>query len=243
MIQVRLQQFEGPLDLLLQLIEQNRLDISTVSLAEVTEQYLGTLQDVERLHPDELADFLVVAAKLLLIKSRILLPHLDVPEDEGFSLEDQLKLYQTFVEASVLIRRLYRRKRVMYGREHPATLEPLFAPPQRIGAATLHDVFENVLQKLEPIAALSETTIARTISLQAKIESIRQLIFEQSAVNFRELLEHAKSRMDVIVTFLALLELVKQRTAVVVQSENFADITIEKTVGVEVPNVIKRTAA
>lgn len=227
MIHVRLRQFEGPLDLLLQLIEQRQLDISTVALAEVTEQYLGTLERVEKHRPDELADFLVIAAKLLFIKSRILLPQLDVPEDEGLSLEDQLKLYQTFVHASELMRKLFRRRHVMYGREHPATLEPTFSPPRSIDLTLLAREFDEVLVRLEPMLAIPETTIMRTASLQEKIESVRQLILTRVAVNFRQLLEHAQSRMDVIVTFLALLELVKQRAAAVVQEQSFSDIRIE----------------
>lgn len=229
MIEVRIRQFEGPLDLLLQLIEQNQLDISTVALAEVTEQYLGALSGVEQRHPDELADFLVVAAKLLLIKSRILLPQLDVPDDEGLSLQEQLKLYQTFVGVSAHIHKLFRRRHVMYGRAHADTIEPFFAPPDRVSALTLHEAFRAVIEKLEPLTLVSTTTIARTVSLQEKIESIRRLILEQSVVNFRQLLERAQSRMDVIVTFLALLEIVKLRTAVVVQDKNFSEIRIAKT--------------
>jgi len=233
MIQVRIRQFEGPLDLLLQLIEREELDISTVSLAEVTDQYLGTLEQVERRHPDELADFLVVAAKLLLIKSRILLPQLSLPDEEGLPLEDQLRLYRTFVGASETVRRLYRRKHVMYPREHTAMIEPMFMPPERLGANDLAEAFRTALQRLEPVAVITQTTIARTVSLQQKIQSIRDLILSESAVNFRQLLERADSRMDVIVTFLALLELVKQRTAVVVQEENFSDIQITRTETIE----------
>lgn len=228
MIHVRLQQFEGPLDLLLQLIEQNRLDITTVSLAEVTEQYLGTLELVERTQPDELADFLVVAAKLLLIKSRVLLPQLDAFEDDGISLEDQLKLYQTFVAAAATVKKLYRRNYVLWPRIHAETVQPIFSPPERLAMSELRRVFLDVLHSLEPLMVIPETTIARTISLQQKISAIRDFIVAHTTVNFRELLERAESRMDVIVTFLALLELVKQRTAFVVQDENFSEIQIER---------------
>lgn len=227
MVHVRLEQFEGPLDLLLQLIEQQQLDISTVSLAEVTDQYLGTLEDVERLHPEELADFLVVAAKLLLIKSRILLPQLDLPDEDGISLEAQLRLYQTFVAASESIRKLIRKRQVMFGREHAATVEPMFAPPARIDVGQLRETFAIILERLEPVTQITQTTIARTISLHEKIRKIRELIESKTVMNFRQLLEQAESRMDVIVTFLALLELVKQRTALVVQDENFSDIRIQ----------------
>lgn len=227
MIQVRVKAFEGPLDLLLQLIEQHQLDISTVSLAEVTDQYLGSLKQVERIHPEELADFLVIAAKLLFIKSKILLPNLDISDQEGMSLEEQLKLYQTFVHAAEIVRKLYRKKRVMFGREHPATLDPMFAPPDRFEFSELRGLFRQVLERLEPIVAVPPSTIARAISLQDKIESIRLLLREQSVVNFRQVLERAKSRMEIIVIFLALLELVKQRSAVVVQERNFSEIRIE----------------
>jgi segregation and condensation protein A len=226
MIEVKLRQFEGPLDLLLQLIEQHQLDITTVSLADVTDQYLGQLPRVERLHPDELADFLVVAAKLLYIKSKILLPQLDLPEEEGISLEDQLRLYQIFVGAANHLKRLFRQRHVMYGREHAATIEPAFAPPERLAVSDLRQTFMAVLQRLEPLFVIPATTISRTVSLQDKIESIRQLVTQRNAVSFHELLASARTRMEVIVTFLALLELVKQRTAMVVQDKNFAEIQI-----------------
>jgi segregation and condensation protein A len=233
MIEVKLRQFEGPLDLLLQLIEQRQLDISTVALAEVTDQYLGQLPRVERLHPDELADFLVVAAKLLYLKSKILLPQLDLPAEEDLSLEDQLRLYQTFVGAAEQLKRLFRKRHVMYGREHTATIEPAFAPPERLSLDDLHRTFTVVLQKLEPLFVMPATTIARTVSLQDKINSIRRLVTERAAVSFGELLASARTRMEVIVTFLALLELVKQRTAMVVQDKNFADIRIASADRVE----------
>lgn len=236
MLHVRIRQFEGPLDLLLQLIEQHELDISTVSLAEVTEQYLGTLAQVERRHPEELADFLVVAAKLLLIKSKILLPQLDLADEEGLSLEDQLKLYKTFVEAAELVKRAYRKKRVMYGREHGATVLPMFSPPRRLQVEDLKRVFTEVLVKLEPLFVVPETVITRTASIQERIASIRALVQEHLTVNFRQLLETATSRTEVILTFLALLELVKQRAAFVVQDGNFSEIRIEhRTAEVAVP--------
>jgi len=227
MVHVRLKQFEGPLDLLLQLIEQNQLDISTVSLAEVTEQYLGTLERVERLHPDELADFLVVAAKLLLIKSKILLPQLELPDEEGLSLEDQLRLYRTFVSAALDIKKIYRRKRVMYGREHTATVVPIFSPPQKLIVDDLHVVFSDILRQLEPLLLVPQTVITRTISIQERIKSIRDMVEQHVTLNFRQLLESAASRTEIIITFLALLELVKQRVAVVVQEQNFSEIRIE----------------
>lgn len=227
MVNIKVTQFEGPLDLLLQLIEKNELDISTVSLSEITEQYLGTLEHVQRMHPDELADFLVIAAKLLYIKSKILLPQLELPEEEGISLEDQLKLYKTFVDAAENVRKLFRKRHVMYGREHTATIEPSFSPPPSVHLESLHTVFTDILKKIEPLFVIPESVIIRTISIQERIHSIRELVQSHVSLNFGKLLESATSRTEIIVTFLALLELVKQRTAMVVQDENFSEIKIE----------------
>jgi segregation and condensation protein A len=227
MVNVKLNQFEGPLDLLLQLIEKNELDISTLALSDITEQYLGTLERVQQLHPDELADFLVVAAKLLYIKSKVLLPQLVLAEDEGISLEDQLRLYKTFVTAAEGVKKLFRKRHVMYGREHTALIAPTFSPPKHVHLEDLHAVFCDILKKLEPLFVIPESVIIRTISIQERIQSIRELVQKHVTLNFGKLLETATSRTEIIVTFLALLELVKQRTAIVVQDGNFTDIHIE----------------
>ena len=111
---VKLEKFEGPLDLLLSLIEQEELSITDISLAKVTDGYLTAVRTAKEIEPEELADFLVIAAKLIFIKSRILLPGLEV-EDEGPSLEAQLKLYKDFVEASHTIEAMLKKKRFMFG--------------------------------------------------------------------------------------------------------------------------------
>ena len=141
--------FSGPFDLLLQLIEQEQLDISRVSLASVTEQYIASLQAMEELPVDELADFLVIAAKLLLIKSRLLIPGDQIDEDEvGLDLAQQLKMYRTFVEAAQQVSRLWNRHRVVYQREGSAMIEPIFNPPTHLNAAGLRGIFAAVLKEL-----------------------------------------------------------------------------------------------
>ncbi len=95
-----LEQFTGPLDLLLSLIDGQKLNISELSLSNVTEQFLNHLDKIENKKPEELADFLVIATRLLFIKSNRLLPQFTLEEDEGPSLEDQLRVYRAFVEAS-----------------------------------------------------------------------------------------------------------------------------------------------
>lgn len=225
---IKLQQFEGPLDLLLQLIEQKQLDISQVSLSTVTEQYMGYLRKVQEVNPEELADFLVVAAKLLLIKSRLLIPSLEVEEEET-DLEQQLRIYREFYEASKILHKMILQRRFLFPRERPAiAIEPVFNPPATLTRDRLRELFLDVLQDIEPVVALPKQLTLRTISIQEKIEHLRQHISSQVAINFRTILSSSKDKTEVIVTFLALLELVKQRFVAVVQKNTFSDIEIRR---------------
>ncbi len=219
--------FSGPLDLLLQLIEKEELDISQVSLAGVTDQYIASLQAMEELPVDELADFLVIAAKLLLIKSRLLVPGAEAdPDDAGVELERQLKMYQAFVEASKHVARLFNNHRVLYPREGFAMVEPIFNPPEGLQANDLRELFGSVLKELEPITRLPQTVIVRTINIRQKIEQITQRLLAERETSFHELLRMSSNKTDVIVTFLAMLEMVKLRTATVIQKTLYSDVTV-----------------
>src|SRR3989344_1840520 len=116
--QVKLEKFQGPLDLLLQLIEAEELPISEVALSAVTEQYVKHLHSIEEKNPDELADFLLVASKLLLIKSRILLPEINFgAEEDGMSLEEQVRLYREYAVASREVHKMIGKHRFVFSRE------------------------------------------------------------------------------------------------------------------------------
>lgn len=220
--------FNGPLDLLLQLIEQEQLDITQISLAKVTEDYIAELQKLEELPVDELAEFLVVAAKLLLIKSRLMVPGDSGPADESATeLERQLKMYKAFVDASKHVLKLYNRHRVGYPRDGYANVEPIFNPPPHLEAAHLRDLYATVLHELEPIVRLPETVIIRTMNIREKIAQVQARLLEQRRSSFHDLLKEATNRTEAIVTFLAVLELVKQRQIAVVQDDPYADVAIE----------------
>lgn len=222
--------FNGPLDLLLQLIEQDELDINQISLARVTEGYIAELQKMAELPLDELADFLVVAAKLLLIKSRTLLPGEPEPDDAGLDLERQLRMYRAFVEASRHIAKAYHRRRVTYAREGYAFIEPIFNPPTHVKVDDLRTMILGVLRELEPITRLPQTVIVRTINIREKIVQIKDQLLSAPRMSFYELLGSVTSKTEIIVTFLALLELVKQRSIVAVQGELHTDVAIELVV-------------
>lgn len=218
--------FSGPLDLLLQLIEKDELDISQISLGNVTDQYIAELQKMEELPVDELADFLVIAAKLLLIKSRLLIPGETPIDDTGIELERQLKMYQAFVAATKTIAHMLGRQRTTYPREGYAMMEPIFNPPVELKADDLRELFAHVLKELEPITRLPQTVIVRTINIRQKIEQITERLIQEKTTSFHDLLRSANNKTEVIITFLAMLEMVKLRTATVIQDTLYSNVTV-----------------
>ncbi|MDP3964412.1 MAG: ScpA family protein [bacterium] len=225
---ITLEQFEGPLDLLLKLIEEQKLDITEVSLSRVTDQYLAYLHALEERPTDELADFLVVAAKLLLIKSKALLPVFQADDDE-IDLESQLKIYKEFLDASKAIHEIILRKRHPYPRPvNKQYEEPIFNPPSNLKLDDMKAFMLAVIERLEPIVHVPEEVIERTVSIQEKIRAIETLINSSGELRFRNLVNSAASKTEIIVTFLALLELIKQNTITVRQDIIFEDISIKR---------------
>jgi len=229
--QVALPVFEGPLDLLLHLIEREELDITQVSLAQVTNQYLDYLARLSERDPDSLADFLVVAAKLLLIKSRVLLPQppsLAVSDDDdvGEDLVRQLLDYKRFKEAAGWLQDLEASGLSSYVRlAGPPALEP----EVDLGDVTLDDLLLAVRQVLAikpPAASVNDTVAPVVITIAEQIDLIERRTEAGRPVSFRRLLERATSRLEVIVTLLALLEMVKQLRVTMRQGQIFGDILI-----------------
>lgn len=219
--------FEGPLDLLLQMVEQEQLPITDVSLAHITDQYIEYLEHAETIPKEELADFLLVAARLLLIKSRVLLPQAVVPLDEsGLSLEDQLRMYQQFVHAAQAIDGLLQQKRFLYPREKPPVQVGVFVPPRTLSAERLAQIFRELLRAIEPVVRFPKAAVERAVSIQEKIHEIRSLLTAQGEMSFHTFVRAAQSTTEVVVSFLALLEMVKQRTVRVSQEALFHDITV-----------------
>lgn len=229
---IKLDQFEGPLTLLLQLIEQQKMDITQVSLANVADQYLAYIHAQPKWDPDELADFLVIAAKLLLIKSKILLPNLDLGEDEGdaLALEQQLKMLKLYLDASNGIHALWQKRRVLFVREKlPRHLLPIrFVPPPNLTASSLSFLFTKLLERIAAFLPHPKSVMAKAVLLEEKIRSIRDHLMERISTSFRALTGNGQNKTEVIVSFLAILELVKQRMIMVDQPKLFDDIAIQK---------------
>ena len=229
---IKVDEFEGPLDLLLQFIEDQKLEITKVSLASVTEQYIQVLNQSakDQIKTTELADFLVVAARLLLIKSRALLPFLEWGEEEEVEdLTKQLKIYKEYLEAMKQVQSMISKKRFAFSRAKLLVDKEVdFAPPPKLKKDKLRDVFAEVIRALDPFLNLPTEVVRKTINIQEKIAQIRERIFKQATTRFSEILKEAKDKTEVIVSFLAVLELMKQKTIIVKQDKIFEDITIER---------------
>jgi segregation and condensation protein A len=230
--QVTLPVFEGPLDLLLHLIEREELDITQVSLAQVTNQYLEYLAAISERDPDSLADFLVVAAKLLLIKSRVLLPQQPGPlssSDEGDVGEDlvrQLLEYKKYKEAAGWFKEIEAQGLTSYVRLAAA---PSLDRVVDLGEVSLEDLLETVRQVLAikpPAPSVNGTVPPISITIEDQISLIERRTKKGERVSFRGLLEKATSRVEIIVTLLALLEMVKQLRVTMQQGQRFGDVSI-----------------
>ncbi len=235
MLAVKVEQFEGPLDVLLQLIEEEKLDVTTLSLANVADQYLTHLALIaDHLRASEIADFLVVAAKLIYIKSKLLLPFLTQEDEQEIEeLTQQLKIYQEFHRASKVLQKLLSEGRTTFSRPFSFDREQvMFLPPKRLIASTIREAFVHLLMREEKIVQVPRMTISFDpgISLQEKIALLKSLALSERALSFLQLVRDAKSKTEIIVNFLAILELVKQRFLVVSQESLFQDILFERKV-------------
>jgi len=230
MLNYALEKFSGPLDLLLNLIEQQELDISQIALARVTDQYLAYLEEQIDLPADDLADFLTIATKLLVIKSKAILPEMaDEEEDSAEQLEAQLKMYKEYLEAAKKIEELLAGNRRSFARERLSLdYRPKFSPPAGLEFSTLAEVFAEILKRIEYITQLPERIMERVMSLKEMVSGIRSALAAAQKMSFREVMAQAKSKAEIVVCFMALLELIKSGEAAVNQAGIFDEIEVER---------------
>ena len=231
-MQIKIEKFEGPLDLLLQLIEDQKLDITQISLANVTEHFLQYLRTPDAIKPAELADWLVVAAKLLVIKSKTLVPSLALTAEETEDATDlawQLYQYKCYKEIAKYLRSLDERQAQGWSRHIAFDEKITFYPDPAASVSTLRDAMRYLGKTLEEITSLPKKILEEVVTITEKIEHLQKTIQEKLELKLRDLVSSAKSKTEVIVTFLALLELVKQRILSVEQESLFADIVIKRS--------------
>jgi segregation and condensation protein A len=233
---IKTQSFEGPLDLLLDLIEKRKLFINDVSLAKVTDDFISHIQDMEHMPMGESAHFILVASTLLLIKSKSLLPELNLTTEEKHDIQDletRLSILKRIKDASVHVRKLFGEE-VIFPQSHTHPIDPVFTPDPSFTLDKALLILKELLNKLPKPENLPKVLVSKVISLEDMVTTLTTRITSHLRMSFKEFTkEHRANRVNVIVSFLAMLELVKEGIVHVTQERHFDDIQMEtKDVGV-----------
>lgn len=223
--------YEGPLDLLLQLIERAELDITKLALAEVTDQFLAHLKQIEERFAEEVSAFIVIASKLIQIKSEVLLPRPPIrapgEEDPGEALAKQLIAYKRYRD----IARILEEREVAGLRSYISlALPPKIEGTLDLNDITLEDLREaaiTILTRHDNQSSMSNAVRPPRITIRQKIHRITSLLKSQKSTTFSSLLDDQHSRLETVVTFLALLELIKRQIILAYQEIIFGDINLE----------------
>jgi len=228
--QIKVESFQGPFHLLLQLIEKQEFDITEISLAQVADEFLNYLKELKEVHPKELADFLEIAAKLILIKSRVLLPQINNEDEEDEEdLVKQLKIYQQYVLASREVENLVKNSNRSFSRDKiPLEIIPNFFQEVKVDLKTLEKYFNNFFENLIRQMKFKQKTFKRKfISLKEKIGELLKNLKGKKEIIFNSLIK-GKQRPDQVGLFLATLELAKRKEICIQQAGLFEDIIISR---------------
>lgn len=236
MYQIQTAQFTGPIETLLEMIEARKLEITQVSLALVTDDFLKFVQEMNKEGKERneaeirfLSDFVAIASRLLLIKSKALLPSLELSteeEDDIKDLEHRLKFYQQFKPAMVHIKTLYEHDAIAIARPLLLGRPTIFYPSHEITPLAMHRTIATLFETLKAAALEFKKVENTVVRLEEKIEEI--LIKVTSGIKSFGYLINEKTKQEVVVLFLALLHLLRDQHIRVEQSDRFGDITIKK---------------
>ena len=227
---VKTEAFEGPMELLIELVEKRKLLINDISLAEVTDEYMRRVSEMQEASLPNTAQFVNLAATLLLIKSKSLLPILDLSEDEETDIEDleeRLRKYQIYRDAGIVMSVGFGKK-MLYEPEYTPPREPLFVPDSYCNLTEISNALERVLYNLPKTPVEKPRVKVRpTITLEEMMDTLRKRIENQVQTKFSEIRAREPEHKNVIVGFLAILELFKQGNIIITQSNAFDDIHME----------------
>ena len=234
-IAVKLQAFEGPLDLLLHLIEKNKVSIYDIPIAEITDQYMAYLHEMKKQDLGVMSEFLLMAATLLDIKSRMLLP-----KDPRAELVEQLLEYKMYKYISYELKeRRQDAAQVLYHKQdlpeevkaykQPVSTEELLAG---VTLSRMHRIFVDIIRRqnnrIDPIRSTFGTLQKEEVDMDQMREKVAEYIEQHEVCNFRELLLGQATKMQVIIAFLIILEMMKEGVITIVQEESFGEIHIAK---------------
>lgn len=234
-ISVKLEVFEGPLDLLFHLIEKAKIDIYDIPIAEITEQYINYLNMMKEMDIDLASEFLVMAANLLIIKSKMLLPKTPMEEDNYEDPREELVIklleYKKFKEVSELLKDKYLRNENLLFKDSDLAdaLIDSYELPDEIPVEILIEKFQNILIKKEKSENRRHRKVYKdSITIEEKIKVLLDILTYKRWTSFDRLIEDCNNRLEMIISFLALLELIKSKKVRAKQSKSFDSILLKK---------------
>lgn len=226
---IKTETFEGPLDLLLDLIEKRKLFINDISISKVADDYIAYIKNLNKFPIGESANFILIASTLLLIKSISLLPNLRLTEEEEHDIKDlekRLRLYQKIKGLSIGIKKIFGQSIIFTPLARKTS--PVFSPDESINLTNLLNSAREVLKNLPKTESLPKVAIRKIISLEEVIGNLTERIKTSLSMNFKDFARIGKEdKINIIVSFLAMLELVKQGVIEVMQENQFADIRMQ----------------
>lgn len=229
---IKTEVFEGPLELLLTLIEKRKLLINDISLAAVTDDFIKYMNMNEGVPLSARAHFVLTAATLLLIKSKSLLPTLELTREEAGDVEDlerRLKLYTIFRRRGHILQKQFG-STIMYTPHLDTRSKPAFSPHKKIKVQSMKQAIYEVLNALPQKAPIPKVVVDKVVSLEETIERLVERLTKNLSLSFKEFTGTSKDeKIKIIVSFLAMLELVKQGMLSVTQDKLFSDIQMETT--------------
>lgn len=228
--EVKLDKFSGPLEKLLEMIEERQLEVTLVSLAQITGDFLEYLKtlDEQSKHPSVLADFVVIASRLLLIKSKAILPSLELTEEEETDIKDleqRLRIYKEFKIASELMKKTWENRRPIYGRELFSNLPVVFYPSSNLSVSSMQEKLNELLHELAALIPDKQTVKKVVMTLEQKVKELLNRLKEQAQHSFNSLSQN-KPKLEIIMLFLAILHLLRERLIRADQADQFSDITV-----------------
>lgn len=239
--ELKLEQFTGPLDKLLELIEGQKLEITEISLGRVTNDFLAYLRTLEKIETPLLTDFIVIASRLILIKSKSLLPNLTITDEEQGEirdLEERLKMYREFKPTQKLIQNLWRKGNIEFGRPYlfirrfmeaggfQEDSSAAFYPGTNLNLGGLTESLERIFADFKKFELETKVIEEKIVSIEEKIKEVVGRLQESGAAAFSDL-SQAKSRSEIIVIFLAILHLAREQMIFLEQKGYFSDIMIQ----------------
>lgn len=227
---IKTEVFEGPLGLLLSLIEKRKLFINDISLAVIADDYIEFIRNRGDISVRESSDFVLIASALMLIKSKSLLPNLNLTLEEEKNiddLEERLKIYKRMRDLSLHIGERFG-KNIMFAKNYSRNTEPIFSPDEKITSQNVFASIVDVITSIPKKEIVPRKSVVKVVSLEEMIDRLTERIRQSIKMSFRDFSGMGKSeKVHVVVSFLAMLELVKQNVVAVRQTVVFGEIDIE----------------